>query len=134
MACRYDAGGKGALDMDDLRHVLQALGLLSRMREKEQYVAAQMLLANKSGSGRLSFDEFCAYYSSLQFAGALLVASAFVHFLACSASLCRCFQFHDSTGAVVHLLEMAAVTTRLPQLSLQHQTSCTPDSKSCWLT
>lgn len=69
--CRYDRGTKGHIDLGDLRMVLHTLGLLANVRDKEQYVAAQMLLADKSGSGTLSFDEFCNYYTSLRFAGML---------------------------------------------------------------
>jgi Ca2+-binding EF-hand superfamily protein len=70
--CRYDEGEKGFLDMSDLRSVLHDVGLLEGVRNRDQYVAAQLQMADKTHSGTLSLDEFSLYYSSLVLAGVLL--------------------------------------------------------------
>lgn len=67
--CRYDTGNKGYLGHEDLKQVLQALGLLTSSSDRDQYVQSQMLLATADGQ-HMSFAEFSNYYSSLQFAGA----------------------------------------------------------------
>jgi Ca2+-binding EF-hand superfamily protein len=66
---RYDEGNKGYIDHKDLKHMLQALGMLSSLEDKDQFVAAQIALASKGSDKQLTCEEFCAYYSSLQFAG-----------------------------------------------------------------
>lgn len=71
--CRYDEGDKGFLDARDLRAVLRALGMLDGVPDRDHFVAAQLALASGSGARRLTCDEFCAYYASLQFAGAPLL-------------------------------------------------------------
>jgi hypothetical protein len=75
MQCRYDHGHKGFLDHGNFKQVLQALGMLNSVRDKDQYVSAQMLLAGNNRSDALSFHEFSNYYSSLQFAGVFSNAS-----------------------------------------------------------
>jgi hypothetical protein len=49
--------------------MLQALRMLDGVEDKDQYVDAQIALASKLNDKRLTCEEFCAYYSSLQFAG-----------------------------------------------------------------
>ena len=54
--------------------MLLALGMLADVTDREQYVQSQMLLAAADGK-HMSSAEFSNYYSSLQFAGALLRCS-----------------------------------------------------------
>ena len=57
--------------------------MLSSVRDKDEYVNAQMALAARSRSDGLTYDEFSNYYASLQFAGALALLMLLLHFVFC---------------------------------------------------
>ena len=83
----YDQGRKGYMDMADLKSLLLDLGMLESVKDKDQFVATQMSMADKDQTRSLSLQEFSNYYSSLVFSGLLFLL---LRFLVTNATFTPC--------------------------------------------
>ena len=63
---RYDTDGNGELSLDELKELLQSLGLGATMEEDENFLDRWIQKIDKDGNGSIDFEEFLSIFNNMK--------------------------------------------------------------------
>ena len=63
---RYDTDGNGELSLDELKELLQSLGLGATMEEDENFLDRWIQKIDKDGNGSIEFEEFLSIFNNMK--------------------------------------------------------------------
>ena len=63
---RYDTDGNGELSLDELKELLQSLGLGATMEEDENFLDRWIQKIDKDGNGSIDFEEFISIFNNMK--------------------------------------------------------------------